>query len=536
MLQSIKLENFQSVGELTTIPLGRITLIFGPNGAGKSSIFRALKLAQSNLDNLGGKPLIFSQGETDLIGYKNVVFGHKSETDMKIGFQFKALDLWSDFTTHQTIKGKRPDPGWAYQEGHAIDNYEILFTISNSGIKEFNFVFNFRDRKDELNQKNLKISFKKEDDWELGWTFDWHLDLDNLENFPELFRFGKMLEDSGLWSTRVDALNSYKAKIPREPSEFPNLMALDAAVWDGAFGGQSSRNAGDPPIAVPDYEANTPSNYVSLEQSMDAVNAAISECVEGLKFNLEKFKWLGPLRKSPTGLSYGSNQNMTGDSNFIDSNEVRELLVKAVSKWLFIITERFKYSENVIASELGEQIVEQLVVDTASGVQVGFDFVGIGLSQILPVLIEGFSEDSKILLIEQPELHLHPRAQSEVADFLIEASRGLVRDLTKTETNLERLRQEISEEFSNGVAREKRQGTKVPEKQIIVETHSENMILRFQKRIREGSLNAEDLTVLYVQPTEEGSKITKLRLSDTGEFLDKWPQSFQEIRLDDLLS
>jgi predicted ATPase len=531
MLQSITLENFQSVGELTTIPLGRITLIFGPNGAGKSSIFRALKLAQSNLDNLGGKPLIFSQGETDLIGYKNVVFGHKSETDMKIGFQFKALDLWSSLTTQLTTKGQRPHPGWAHEEGYAINNYEILFTISNSGIDEFNFDFNFQDRKDELNQVKSKISFKKEAEWESGWTFDWNLDLNNLENFPELFRFGKMLEQTGFWSTRTDGGNAWKAKIPREPSEYPDVRALFAAVWDSAFGGQTNRKAGEPPLAVPDYEGNNPRNYASLEQSMDAINAAISECVEGLKVNLQKLKWLGPLRKSPAGLSYGSNQHMTGQSNFSDSNEARELLVKAVSKWLFIITERFKYSENLITSELGEQIVEQLVVDTASGAQVGFEFVGIGLSQILPVLIEGFSEDSKILLIEQPELHLHPRAQSEVADFLIEASRGLVRDHTTHESRMEAMLEELSYLFPH----EKAQGTKVPEKQIIVETHSENMILRFQKRIREGSLKAEDLTVLYVEPTEEGSKISKLRLSDTGEFLDRWPQSFRETRLDDLL-
>jgi predicted ATPase len=531
MLQSITLENFQSVGELTTIPLGRITLIFGPNGAGKSSIFRALKLAQSNLENIGGQPLIFSRGDTDLIGYKNVVFGHKSETDMKIGFQFKALDLWSSFTTQMTIQGTFRDPGWAYEEGYAIHNYEILYTISNSGINEISFEFNFQDRKDELDQKKSKLSFKKVEDWEHGMTFDWQLDLENLSNFPELFRFGKMLEDTGSWGDRAKNSNWYKERIPSEPADFPDLAALSTAVYDHAFGGQTNRVAGQPPLAVPDFEGNTPSNYESLEESMDAVNTAISECIAGLKFNLQKLKWLGPLRSSPAGLSYGSNQNMTGKSNFTDSNEARELLVKAVSKWLFIITERFKYSENLITSELGEQIVEQLVVDTASGAHVGFDFVGIGLSQILPVLIEGFSEDSKILLIEQPELHLHPRAQSEVADFLIEASQGLLRDRTIEESRI----QTVLEELSYAVPHEETQGTKVPEKQIIVETHSENMILRFQKRIREGSLKAEDLTVLYVDPTEEGSKITKLRLSDTGEFLDKWPQSFQEIRLDDLL-
>ena len=61
-----------------------------------------------------------------------------------------------------------------------------------------------------------------------------------------------------------------------------------------------------------------------------------------------------------------------------------------------------------------------------------------------------------------------------------------------------------------------------------METHSETLMLRLQKRIREGLIAAKDVAVLYVNPTDDGAKIERLRLDDDGEFLDEWPEGFFE--------
>jgi len=71
--------------------------------------------------------------------------------------------------------------------------------------------------------------------------------------------------------------------------------------------------------------------------------------------------------------------------------------------------------------------------------------------------------------------------------------------------------------------------------QWLVETHSESLILRVLKRIREGKVKPSEVSVLYVNPIQGvGSEILRLRIDDKGKFIDEWPQgcfeeSFQEM-------
>ena len=122
--------------------------------------------------------------------------------------------------------------------------------------------------------------------------------------------------------------------------------------------------------------------------------------------------------------------------------------------------------------------------------------VGYGINQLLPVIIEGVaSQERTILCIEQPEIHLHPRLQANISDLMIDT---------------------IADEPGK-------------RKQWIVETHSELLILRLQRRIREGKIKPEDISVLYVDPNDdsvEGSAIKVLRLGEDSYFKDPWPDGF----------
>ena len=147
------------------------------------------------------------------------------------------------------------------------------------------------------------------------------------------------------------------------------------------------------------------------------------------------------------------------------------------------------------ASLAGEHITIALT-DKRTDTQVTLADVGYGINQLLPVIIEGVaSREGSILCVEQPEIHLHPRLQANIADLMIDT---------------------IADE------RDKR-------KQWIVETHSELLILRLQRRIREGKIKPEDISVLYVDPNDdsvEGSAIKVLRLGDDSYFKDLWPDGF----------
>lgn len=121
--------------------------------------------------------------------------------------------------------------------------------------------------------------------------------------------------------------------------------------------------------------------------------------------------------------------------------------------------------------------------------------VGMGISQILGILFAAFrSPQPKMLTVQQPELHLHPHAQGHFADLMIKV---------------------IEEEIAGP-------------SQWIVETHSEAMISRIQRRVRDGRLSPDEVSVLYVEATPSGSEIRELRLNEAGDFLDEWPGGFFE--------
>lgn len=138
-----------------------------------------------------------------------------------------------------------------------------------------------------------------------------------------------------------------------------------------------------------------------------------------------------------------------------------------------------------------------------------FDEVGSGLGYVFPVLLA--ISTSHAAFVQQPELHLHPALQSELADVLVAALRLSGADL--------------------GGARAK--GCN----QIIAETHSEHLLLRLLRRVRQAadparsldphSLGREEVVVLYVDPKPDGtSSVKHLRIAKDGEFIDRWPKGF----------
>jgi hypothetical protein len=143
----------------------------------------------------------------------------------------------------------------------------------------------------------------------------------------------------------------------------------------------------------------------------------------------------------------------------------------------------------------------QLYLEDQNGRRLDFHEVGSGISYVMPILASLHS--AKTSWIAQPELHLHPAAQCEMGDVFLRAfNRG---------------------HFS------------------VVETHSEHLLLRVLKRIRQTTRGLEiddDLrcapeavSVLYFDPKEDGStEIRQMRVSRLGDFKDRWPHGFFEER------
>ncbi len=135
--------------------------------------------------------------------------------------------------------------------------------------------------------------------------------------------------------------------------------------------------------------------------------------------------------------------------------------------------------------------------------------VGFGISQILPIVTQLYYDKqgeneyrsspagrdlAEIFVIEQPEIHLHPKAQAELVNLFVER---------------------ISDEQNKA--------------QIIIETHSEHLIRRLQNLVADpdNRFRADDVAIYYVDMKEEGiSWVKRMNLNQNGQFIDKWPSGF----------
>ena len=145
--------------------------------------------------------------------------------------------------------------------------------------------------------------------------------------------------------------------------------------------------------------------------------------------------------------------------------------------------------------------------DLHNDVELTMRDVGVGLSQLLPILVESLRDHEfwvpglHLVAIEQPELHLHPALQVRLADLFIAAS--------QTER-----------------------------RQYLIETHSEHLMLRCLRRIRETangilpeglpSVEVDDVAVHFVESTKEGPRMKRIEIDEEGDFIDEWPGGFFE--------
>ncbi len=141
-------------------------------------------------------------------------------------------------------------------------------------------------------------------------------------------------------------------------------------------------------------------------------------------------------------------------------------------------------------------------IDKFNNIDVTPREMGLGISQVLPVLVSCNINKNTKIFIEQPELHLHPGAQCEIADEFI---------ISKNQNKNE----------------------------FVIESHSEHMLLRFMKRMRQTAdgtlkkddplaLTPDDICLLYVDNNGEFTYLNELELDEEGNLLDPWPHGFFE--------
>lgn len=240
----------------------------------------------------------------------------------------------------------------------------------------------------------------------------------------------------------------------------------------------------------------------SIAFSVDAIadlnhdGPIVEDLSLAIRRELESISYLGPLRRKPER-DYPWNKTKPGEVGIDGRSAIDALLasallkgegqndiVKGVSFWLA----RMKVADSLEVRQQGRSNRYELIVHR-DGVACNLRDVGIGVSQVLPVLVVAyFAQAGSTIVLEEPEIHLHPLAQSVLAELFVT----------------------ISEQ------------RKV---QFIVETHSEHLFRRMQTLMARKQVDAKDAAMYFVERDGGLAKLRELDLDEYGR-VKNWPDGF----------
>ncbi|XZE18627.1 DUF3696 domain-containing protein [Pirellulaceae bacterium SH449] len=570
MITGITIQNFKGIRDPVKLEFRPITLLFGANSAGKSTILHALHYGREVFErhNLDADETIAGGKYIDLGGYKRLV--HRDEDEscfnpdtlicLRIDVQITEHDLKSFYPdidgliarTLADIGRYRDDLQSSFEDITWLSDFRFasLFTDIKSTSVELeigwsktlnrpfvskNTIF-FNDEPFivlEANEQNrgvvARFSTSDTESQKEGSTLNHQCLRRASEHYLER---GKLpLDDSSLLQILLDncddLLSFQKYQIDLDDLE-DALPPLDDVLF---FSPAAISPNGDPEHDFRHaFHINLSQEIViALSQYIIGPCKLIREC-------LKDFRYLGPLRETPPRnyappRFHDPARWASGLGAWDVLNAASDELVEEVGSWLgdenklrsgCAIQRRnsasFDYSHPLIRKMISgrafdeveadwsldlsqTETVSRIVVVSDAGIELHPHEVGIGISQVVPVIVTALDDAARLLAIEQPELHIHPRLQAEVADLFIES-----------------------------IHKKKHR--------VIIETHSEHLILRLLRRIRETekdkapphrTLRTDDIAIYYLKQTEGTSQALQIEVDVKGEFIQPWPDDFFDI-------
>lgn len=430
MLTRLRLENFKGWQDTGDIPLKPITAFFGANGSGKSSLLQALLLLKQTAES-SDRGAVFDFGKNndpaDLGSLKAIAHRHNTANELKISLDWQA---------HEPLTLTEWDKTVAESE-------HIGFDVA---VREDDF----SPARPAVTRMAYRVGSTK-----LG-----------MESIPGGDRYALFVDDA-------DAQSTLSNKIER-PNAFPRPVKCYG------FPNQARAQLARVGLAA-DFEL------------------ALEDC-------LQYVCYLDPIRAYPQRVYSWSGTHPVdvgldgdlavdailaskerGDEIGQDKIRYNRTLERYIAGWLKDIGLAQDFKVVPVAKDRG--LFEVRVLQHNYGTEALLPDVGFGVSQILPVLVLCFyAPPGSTVILEQPEIHLHPKAQSALADILIDAY----------------------------------QKRKV---QIILESHSEHLLNRLQRRIAEEKIISDDVSLYFCSASDNGLDLATLELDQYGN-IKNWPKNF----------
>lgn len=548
MLHALELENFKAFGQRTRIEFAPITLIFGENSAGKSTILQALNLLKQTRESREQGSVLLPRAEggiSDLGSFQELLFDHN--TDLSLVIRVELSSRRTRFLPRRLARaiGEQPTVGYEVSFRRRPNDNEVclehlLLLLGDNpnpvlrfeptelepeerrNLRQSPYYWRTRHpiRPSELRAAKCVAITEEGDLWSDAFEYC-------IQNSPEIVRSLELFSDETLGRKRADQStlfaeeNAYRDALKRAIAFYsrqftmPEFVERMREAQIGAIVALDGFTAMPVPFTrshdFPEFAATRQFGGPGRLRDVFGADAAalMFESARLLDDALELLFPMGPFRRPPerwyifTGTSpkdVGYRGQLLPDLLFR-----RHELVEQTNQWL----DRLGVGYHVDPKPVGtnsQDLFELRLVDQRRGkpIDVALSDVGFGISQLLPFVVQCLASEGQIITIEQPEVHVHPRLQSDLADLLIE---------TTQEPRGHR---------------------------FIIETHSEHLILRLLRRIRETSdgelpkghpgLRPDQLSVIYVSRGEGGSVVQRLRVDERGEFIDRWPNGFFEER------
>ena len=454
-LSELTVENFKAFGKKRQhMPIRPVTLVYGPNSSGKSSLLQAIALAHEAVIQPTGTidthRTQLAGRSIDLGGFRQYVHRHETSRDVNLGFRLDVEEIGQIFI-------------------------------------EFIIGFSSGARHTESSICTKRFSVRSNGKMILSFRFD--------------RGFGELDNERCDWThPLISGGGTYTCRMLIPPGKLLPIIQRSDSRSTGVKNDKGVKLSG------------------SSEHLISRIKLAIRN-------DLRSMSYLGPLRYLPDRNFYNTSDYQdpnwrSGGASAWESICRNERLRDRINQWLRG-TDKLRTTYKLTVHRFGEldesgnrvqissiPIHRLRFVDMATNTVVSHKDVGIGVSQVLPVLAMTLSSKGKLIAIEQPELHLHPAIQAELADVFLHSAI----------------------ELNN---------------RVIIETHSEDFVLRILRRIRESAesegqdppptpVRPDQVCVIYVQPTENGSRILEIPFTRDGKFETGWPDGFFGERFEEL--
>jgi len=570
-ITEIALTNFRSFQATQSIALAPVTLLFGPNSVGKSSVLMALFYIQQMLEKGQCDPQrIDALGEKHVGGFKRLVNGRDTTKRMVIKLTLdKSGSIGSNYNQIVDLVGedfalpvdsptadsnrlavefhiawsKAKDTAYVACYKIWLDDSLIAELVSDSGLKQPVITW--------LNYRHPTLMTDADQENYADGDFVSRLhELINVDRKPEAVSRNDIGQNSDVsFEHAVIGFKGLAGALPVPGQRLETLIDTDdpiltvrlheilsdvvVAPLDNLLALLNESLCIGPLRLIPDA-LHQPNPYPKQKDWYSG--AAAWDVTAGLKDAgmAEMNNWLN----NPDTLSLGySLRSKAVVSQFVYSggsdtlNELRAFvdtfgdelsltvtrtdsdgnsLHKERSVELDVLRKILKSDTPPIGAKARqladkEHYSKWVLWDDLNNIEVAFSEVGVGISQLFPLVVAAVQSKQGIIACEQPELHVHPRIQIGIGDLLTQANNNNT---------------------------------------FLIETHSEHLVLRILRRIRETSegelpeglqpVSPADVSIIYMEPGEAGVRTQRIEIDSSGEFTTRWPNGFFAERREEL--